>query len=83
MDENDGKGRSQVGSTVMEAAAAVAAEGCLLNMPRKIGFEILIFPRHVSTPFPRSPSRVLPFIHRFPSRKTLFAGEKYTILSRG
>lgn len=29
--------------------AAAAAEGCLLNMPRKIGFEILIFPRRVST----------------------------------
>jgi len=72
---SDGERCSQVGSTVMAATMAAAAEGCLLNMPRKIGFEILIFPRRVPTvPAPSaspsfcSPPRVLFFIHGSSSR---------------
>lgn len=84
---------SQVGSTVMAAtmAEAAAAEGCLLNMPRKIGFEILIFPRRVSTiPTFLFPTLSRSFLystvlrlaqwtpnHRFPNDST-FAREKYT-----
>jgi len=71
---------------------AAVAEGCLLNMPRKIGFEILIFPRRVSTvPTPLSlylltPSRSF-FYPRFfslngcatiVSRMIPLATEKYT-----
>lgn len=65
--------------------------GMLLNMPRKIGFEILIFPRRVSTvptplPLPAHPFAF--FIHdssvspngrpTIVSRMTPLATEKYT-----
>lgn len=50
-------------------AATMAAEGCLLNMPRKIGFEILIFPQRVSIalrPCPPKPSSLACAFYLYP-----------------
>lgn len=88
-ERSDGKGCSQVESTAM--AFTMAAEGCLLNMPRKIGFEILIFPRRFYRfslpPLPPSPPPSPSFLltsSRFPlyPRFSVSLDRSFTVVAR-